>query len=144
MTPFKLATVLLLLLLGAASALDPAWARPKVRRSPPAPAAVQDCNGTPIIMQGLPCPQAPARAVPDARADRPVRIPRGSSGYIPPVPAPGAPSLALPQPAPGPYIPPPIDSFSDRVMRCNQSFTFNAGVGNNPIGRDAYVRQCAN
>jgi hypothetical protein len=41
-------------------------------------------------------------------------------------------------------MPPPINSFSDRVTQCNQSYTFNAGVGNNPVGRDAYVRSCAN
>ncbi|MFL6799720.1 MAG: hypothetical protein ACJ8F3_20175 [Xanthobacteraceae bacterium] len=41
-------------------------------------------------------------------------------------------------------MPPPIDSFSDRVSRCNHSFTFNAGVGNNPLDRDAYVRSCVN
>jgi hypothetical protein len=42
------------------------------------------------------------------------------------------------------YQPPPINSFSDRVTQYNHSFTFNAGIGNNPVGRDAYVASCAN
>jgi hypothetical protein len=83
------------------------------------------------------------RQRPLAYADIP-RIQRGSSGYIPPVPAPSPPSLTLQRPPTGPYVPPPINSFSDRVIQCNQSFTFNGGIGNNPVGPDAYVRQCAN
>jgi len=106
---------------------------------------VPTCNGTPIIMQGMECRSAPARGRRGAHAELPpVRIPRGSSGYIPPVPAPSPPSLTLQRPSVTPYMPPPINSFSDRVTQCNQSYTFNAGVGNNPVGRDAYVRSCAN
>jgi hypothetical protein len=139
----KIATIVLsvIVVLGAC---DPVSARPKRAARSPGPASVQTCNGTPIIMQGMECRTGPARAHPSERADLPRRIPRGSSGYIPPVPSPSRPSLSLQRPSVAPYVPPPINSFSDRVTQCNQSFTFNAGVGNNPAGRDAYVRSCAN
>jgi hypothetical protein len=143
----KIATVAfsVCFLLGAHAANDAVSARPKAQSAArPSVSAVQTCNGTPIIMQGLPCRSGPARSTPSERADLPPRIPRGSSGAIPPVPAPTAPSLSLQRPVVTPYVPPPINSFSDRVTQCNQSFTFNAGVGNNPVGRDAYVRSCAN
>jgi hypothetical protein len=136
----KIATLILsvVVTLGAA---DTGSARPRTQRAAP----VQTCGGTPIIMQGLECRTGSARADPSERADLPPpRIPRGSSGYIPPVPSPSPPSLTLQRPTVTPYMPPPINSFSDRVTQCNQSYTFNAGVGNNPIGRDAYVRSCAN
>jgi hypothetical protein len=125
---------------------------------PAVPSIMVDDSGTPIIMQGL--ERAKRRPVPEnkrpvaqdedqanKRADRPIKIPRGSSSYVPPpVPSPsgGPPSPTLLRPQVAPYQPPPINSFSDRVIGCNQSFTFNAGVGNNPTNRDAYVRQCAN
>jgi hypothetical protein len=145
MLHFKIATVALsvLFMLGAADAVS---ARPKTDRVARSPASttVQTCNGTPIIMQGLECRRGLARGHPNEGAELPQRIPRGSSGYIPPVPSPTPPSLTLQRPPVGPYVPPPINSFSDRVIQCNQSFTFNAGVGNNPVGRDAYVRSCAN
>jgi hypothetical protein len=140
MSHIKIATLVLsvVVTLGAA---DTASARPKTQRVAP----VETCNGTPIIMQGLECRTGSARAYPSERAELPPpRIPRGSSGYIPPVPSPSPPSLTLQRPTVTPYMPPPINSFSDRVTQCNQSYTFNAGVGNNPIGRDAYVRSCAN
>jgi hypothetical protein len=95
-------------------------------------------------MQGLPCRTRPARGQSNERADVRPRIPHGSSSSIPPVPSPSPPSVTVQRPAVTPYVPPPINSFSDRVIQCNQSFTFNAGVGNNPVGRDAYVRSCAN
>ena len=41
-------------------------------------------------------------------------------------------------------MPPPVNSFSDRVINCNHSFPLNAGIGNNPTDRSSYVRQCAN
>jgi hypothetical protein len=127
-------------------AADAVSARPKSQRVARSPASttVQACNGTPIIMQGLECRTGFARAHPNERPELRRRIPRGSSGYIPPVPSPSPPSLTLQRPAVAPYVPPPINSFSDRVTQCNHSFTFNAGVGNNPVGRDAYVRSCAN
>jgi hypothetical protein len=146
----KIATLALsgLFMLWAADAVS---ARPKTDRvktdrvaRSPASTAMQTCNGTPIIMQGLECRTGLARVHPNERAELPRRIPRGSSGYIAPVPSPTPPSLTLQRPPVGPYVPPPINSFSDRVTQCNHSFTFNAGVGNNPVGRDAYVRSCAN
>ena len=130
-------------------AADAVSARPKSDRAARSSTTVQTCNGTPIIMEGLECRPGPtrtgpARAQPSERAEVPRRIPRGSGGYIQPVPSPSAPSLTLQRPSVTPYVPPPINSFSDRVTQCNHSFTFNAGVGNNPVGRDAYVRSCAN
>jgi hypothetical protein len=68
--------------------------------------------------------------------------PRGSS-YIPPAKLPRTEAIITP-PAPGVYKPPPINSFGDRVINCNHSFPLNAGIGNNPTDRSAYVRQCAN
>jgi len=97
-------------------------------------------------MQGLEWPKTPARNEhrPNERAERPRTIPRGSSAYIPPVPSPRTPSLMPVQPSVAPYQPPPINSFSDRATQCIHSFTFNAGVGNNPTDRDAYTRSCVN
>jgi hypothetical protein len=88
-----------------------------------------------------------ARGERSKRAAKPRSRPRGSSTYIPPpVPSPsgGPPSPAMLAPPPAPYKPPPINSFGDRVTNCIHSFPLNAGVGNNPTNRDAYVRQCAN
>jgi hypothetical protein len=128
-------------------AAQTASARVKKHRTerPVVSMTIQTCNGTPIIMQGLECRTAPARSYSrrNERVGRLPVIPRGSGGPYVPTPLPRTPSLAS-QPSPTPYTPPPINSFSDRVMQCNQSFTFNAGIGNNPVGRDAYVRQCAN
>jgi len=121
---------------------EQALARSKKQPAEPMPSVTMD-EGTPIIMQGLKLerPKKQPGATPGSadeeqakeRAERPVKIPRGSSSYVP---------LLRPQVAP--YQPPAINSFSDRVINCNQSFTFNAGVGNNPTNRDAFVRQCAN
>ena len=135
---------------------DQALARSKKPAAEPVPSVTMD-EGTPIIMQGLKLerPKKRPAATPGAadeeqakeRAERPVKIPRGSSSYVPPpVPSPlgGPPSPTLLRPQVAPYQPPAINSFSNRVINCNQSFTFNAGVGNNPTNRDAYVRQCAN
>jgi hypothetical protein len=96
-------------------------------------------------MQGLEWPQDLLQPEDHPRrcAECPRTIPRGSSTYLPPVPSPGPPSLAPVRP-PAPYTPPPINSFIDRVTQCNLSFPLNAGLGNNPSGRDAYVRYCAN
>src|SRR5712691_7535272 len=145
MLHFKIATLALSVLFMLVAA-DEVSARPKTDRAARSSTstAVQSCNGTPVIMQGLECRTGAARGHPNERAALPQRIPRGSSGYIPPVPSPSPPSLTMQRPPVAPYVPPPINSFSDRVMQCNQSFTFNAGVGNNPVGRDAYVRSCAN
>ena len=78
--------------------LDSASARKKKLRAKPQPTASEkwlrhvpgqlvpvDRDGTPIIMQGY---RSPARMrddkEPAQRADRPIKIPRGSSTYIPP------------------------------------------------------------
>jgi hypothetical protein len=70
------------------------------------------------------------------------KIPRGSS-YIPNMTLPRT-EPVLPPSATSVYKPPPINSFSDRVTGCNHSFPLNAGIGNNPTDRSAYIRQCAN
>ncbi len=111
-----------------------------------------DADGTPIIMQGYGSQSKKTRATvpeadPDLRADRP--RPRGSSGaYIPPVnPSPNAgptPQQILNQQTVQPYKPPPINTFSDRVSNCIQSYPLNAGIGNNPRDQQSYIRQCAN
>jgi hypothetical protein len=109
-----------------------------------APAITQYEHGTPVIMQGLEWPKAPARIDdPQERAERRRTLPRGSCAYLPPVPSPSPPSLVPVRPL-APYTPPPINSFSDRLRQCNLSFPLNAGLGNNPGTRDAYVRYCAN
>jgi hypothetical protein len=106
---------------------------------------MKDETGTPVIMQGLERPKTTIgdRHHTNKHAERPVKIPRGSATFIPPVSSVGSlprtPLLAQP-PAVAPYNPPPINSPSDRVMQSNQSFQFNRGLGNNPTGRDAYVR----
>jgi hypothetical protein len=151
MSPKTAKTLTLALALAlAVVATESASARTKKRVHHPVPPNLMlDSGGTPIIMQGL---EAPERAVPQKEnatgyVERPRVIPRGSSGYVPPpVPSPGGgpPSPVMTQrPLPA-YQPPPINSFSDRVTQCNHSFTFNAGIGNNPVGRDAYVASCAN
>jgi hypothetical protein len=93
-------------------------------------------------MQGMDCPERPARVEgqePSKRAKRPQVSTRGSSTYVAPL-VPRTPSLTLTQPSVTPYIPPPINNPSERIMQLNQSFPFNAGLGNNPTGRDAYIR----
>jgi hypothetical protein len=124
------------LVFGAATT---ASARPKERT---ATSGIMCPDGTPIIMQGMECPRRPARSEeqeqPTQRAERRITT-RGSSG--PYVAAPlRAPSLTLTQPAVTPYIPPPIRNPSEQINQLNQSFPFNAGVGNNPTNRDAYIR----
>ena len=74
----------------------------------PEPLVPLDVDGTPIIMQGYRSPAHDAGrhgAAAEQRADRPVKIPRGSSTYIPPPdPSPysrnSPPAAALTQPAP--------------------------------------------
>jgi hypothetical protein len=151
MSPKAAKTLTLVLALAlAVVATESASARTKKRVHHPVPPSLMlDSGGTPIIMQGLEPPERTVRQKENAtrHAERPRVIPRGSSGYVPlPVPSPagGPPSPVMNQrPLPA-YQPPPINSFSDRVTQCNHSFTFNAGIGNNPVGRDAYVASCAN
>ncbi len=102
-------------------------------------------DGTPIIMQGMECPRRPARGEqqeqkqPTQRAERPRVTPRGSSGRYIASPQP-TPSLTLTQPPAGPYIPPPVNNPSERINQLNHSFPLDRGLGNNPAGRDAYIR----
>ncbi len=109
-------------------------------------------DGTPIIMQGF-NPDAPRqgtpRETPRQRADGPVRIPRGSSTYIPPVnPSPyssnSPPAAALIQPAPAPYQPPKITTFGDRVNDAIHAYPLERGIGNNPTDQQQFIRQRAN
>ena len=85
-----------------------------------------------------------------ATARRPsVEIPRGSGTYIPPPnPSPysrnSPPAAALTGPAPAPYIPPPINTFSDRVTGAIHAYPLEKGIGNNPIDQQQFIRQRAN
>ena len=121
--------------------------KPRGKRPPP---MARDYDGTPVIMRGLDQPRSIMRDEDEPRRRRAEgmrAVPRGSSTYIPPpVPSPGAgpPAPALLQPPAATYRPPPIDSFSDRVTSCVHSYPLNAGIGNNPTDRQAYIRQCAN
>lgn len=141
----------------ALGSIDAAQARHKKHRAAPVhrvmqdPAAgiTRDEYGNPIIMQGFRVPHYMPSEQQLEPGQRHVVIPRGSSTYIPPpVPSPyssnSPPAPGVLQPGPGVYTPPPVNSFSDRVTNCIMSAPFNAGVGNNPAGRDAYVRSCAN
>ena len=128
------------LLLGTAATTS---ARPKNPNAARTTTPITMCGGTPIIMQGLECSGRPARGEqPQQSTERPQRprlSARGSGGsYVPPVQR--APSLTLTQPSPGPYIPPPVNNPSERIHQLNHSFPFNAGLGNNPTDRDAYIR----
>ena len=101
-----------------------------------------NCYGTPIIMQGMGCPKRVARGEeqePTQRGDRPRRRVRGSGGAYVPAYQP-TPSLGGSQPSVGVYIPPPVSNPSAQINQLNQSFPFNAGLGNNPTNRDAYIR----
>ena len=104
--------------------------------------STSNCYGTPIIMQGMGCPKRVARGEeqePTQRGDRPRRRVRGSGGpYIPSYQP--TPSLPMPQASTGVYIPPPVNNPSAQINQLNQSFPFNAGLGNNPTNRDAYIR----
>ena len=128
------------LVLGAAT---DALARTKKHRVERTTTSATMCDGTPIIMQGMDCATRPASKQNEGkiakRAEGPRLSARGSSGlYVPPVQRP--PSLALTQPSAGVYIPPPVNNPSARINQLNQSFPFNAGLGNNPTNRDAYIR----
>jgi len=143
--------------------LDAAAARQKKKHHSSRPAVTQtdrvpgtlvpvDRDGTPIIMQGYRSPRMLRDAgepAPKQRADRPVRIPRGSITYIPPVnPSPysvnSPPAASLTQPAPAPYQPPPITTFSDRVNNAIQAYPLQKGIGNNPMDQQEFIRQRLN
>ena len=73
-------------------------------------------------------------AAPRRRAAR-----RGSGGrYAPARLTP--PSLPLAQQSTGVYIPPAVSNPSAQINQLNQSFQFNRGLGNNPTGRDSFIR----
>jgi len=103
-----------------------------------------DEHGTPIIMRdshaGPKKPESEYRK--SKRAERPRKIPRGSSAYVPPVSLPNTSrsSGIIAPPAVTPYNPPPVNNPSERINQLNQSFQFNRGLGNNPTDRDAYIR----
>ena len=130
------------LVLGAATT---ASARPKKPSPERTATTTTNCYGTPIIMQGMDCPRRPARGEAQEqepiikRAERPRLTARGSSGTYNPAPL-RTPSLSLPQPSAGPYIPPPINNTSAQIMQFNHSFPLDGGLGNNPTNRDAYIR----
>ena len=140
---FGIVTLALAVLVFGATAT--ASARPKKNSAERTATSSMMCaDGTPIIMQGLECPRRPARVDEQEqltqRTERRRATTRGSGG--PYVAAPlRTPSLTLPQPTTGPYIPPPIRNPSAEINQLNQSFPFNAGLGNNPTNRDVYIRQ---
>jgi hypothetical protein len=146
----------LIFIIGLAAAVtltasEVAFARQKKRHTVrvESPTVAHDYDGTPIIMQGFRRTR-PAVGQPVRQADRPVRIPRGSSTYIsPPMPSPNSPNsppsaVLLQTPRPAVVPPPSRPSFSDRVTNCIHSYPLNAGIGNNPTDQQAYIRQCAN
>jgi hypothetical protein len=139
-----------LLLAFCAAGAEQAWARSKRHSPQPSvPSMAVDDTGTPIIMQGL----QPARRAVEGRpqatkettkeAKRYVHIPHGSPGFIPPIssqgPLPRTPLIGQ-APAAAPYNPPPVRNPSAEISQFNHSFDFNKGLGNNPTGRDAYIR----
>ncbi len=164
MKPLSKVLVLAIAAIVALSTFDSASARSKKPRAKRAPAAdinrdllvkrghlvEVDRDGMPIIIKGYKTPamlrdEGRSKEQPRERAERPVKIPRGSSTYIPPPnPSPYSSSAPAVQPAPAPYQPPKINSFGDRVTNCIHSFPLNAGIGNNPKDQQSYIRQCAN
>ena len=109
-----------------------------------------DANGVPIIMKGFRSDRVNTNRAGTERsskqASRPVRIPRGSSAYIPPpVPSPyGSQGGVTTGQAVQPYNPPPITTFGDRVNNAIQSYPLNKGLGNNPTDQQMYIRQNSN
>jgi hypothetical protein len=148
MKPSRIGIFGLVVILCACGAEQAAAQSQKHRAQPPPLQIPVDETGTPIIMQGLEQPKKAARGrhQPQEQADRKVKIPRGSSAYVAPIPLPRgpSPSEALTPPPVATYQPPKLNTFSDRVGQCIQSFPLNAGIGLNPTGRDAYVVHCVN
>ena len=94
-----------------------------------------DASGTPIIMKGYEADQG--RVIP--RVSTPVVVPPPHTGL------PDLPARQLLQAAPPPvYARPAQPSVSDKVTNCIHSYPLNAGVGNNPTDRNAYMGQCVN
>jgi hypothetical protein len=103
-----------------------------------------DEHGTPIIMRDSHTRPTTSESEDRKRkrAERPRRIPRGSSAYVAPTPLPNtsrSSGIVAPPPVTT-YNPPPINNPSERINQLNQSFQFNQGLGNNPTNRDAYIR----
>jgi hypothetical protein len=132
---------------------DGALARSK-KSSPGDDLGVQvDSYGVPIIMKGYRSDGGKANRAgteqPEQsgkQASRPVRVPRGSSTYIPPpVPSPYGSTVGVTTgQAVQPYNPPPITTFGDRVNNAIQSYPLNKGLGNNPTDMQMYIRQNSN
>jgi hypothetical protein len=122
------ALALVLAVLWAAAASEPAVARDR------------GADGFSIMVEEG---GKPAKKNKGAKKGEPKARPRGSS-YIPSLTLPRSQPVVVAPASPGVYRPPPINSFSDRVTNCIHSFPLNAGIGNNPTERSAYVRQCAN
>jgi hypothetical protein len=133
-----------------------ATASEKWLRGVPGQLVPVDRDGTPIIMQGYRSPgmmrRDKERIEPDEpmqRADRPVKIPRGSSTYIPP-PSPSPysvsspPAAALTQPVPQVYKPAPIVTFGDKVNNAIHAYPLERGIGNNPMDQQQFIRQRVN
>ena len=75
-----------------------------------------------------------------------VRIPRGSSTYIPPplTSSSFSGAGATTGQAVQPYNPPKITTFGDRVNNAIQSYPLQKGIGNNPTDMQMYIRQNSN
>ena len=129
---------------------DGALARSK-KSSPGDDLGIQtDAYGVPVIMKGYRSDRVNTNRAGTERsgkqASRPVRIPRGSSTYIPPpVPSPYGSTVGVTTgQAVQPYNPPPITTFGDRVNNAIQSYPLNKGLGNNPTDQQMYIRQNSN
>jgi hypothetical protein len=130
---------------------DASLARPKKADTTDVMGLPRDADGTPIIMKGYrservnrnrPDTAREDTSQPKKQASKPVRIPRGSSTYIPPpVPSPTASRAVTTGQAVQPYNPPPITTYSDRVNSAIRSYPLNKGLGNNPTDMQMYIRQ---
>src|SRR5262249_21105033 len=137
---------LAVLLVGTAAT---ASARPKKHSAARTSTGIVNCDGTPIIMQGLECKkrlvarEEQATKPAEEQATKPVVRPRvarrGSGGIYAPAGL-TPPSLPLGQASTGVYIPPPVSNPSAQIHDLNQSFQFNRGLGNNPTDRDSFIR----
>ena len=101
-----------------------------------------DANGTPIIMRDSHSPpkKPESKERQSKSAERPRKMPRGSSAYVAPIPLPRTGRDIGSVPVVTPYIPPPIDNPSERIHQLNHSFPLNRGLGLNPTDRDQYIR----
>jgi hypothetical protein len=130
------------LVLAAFVVAAPATASAGPKKDSAASSSMPMCNGTPVIMQGLDCPQRPGRGEAREQATERAKYPRvttGGGGNIYVAPPPRAPS-PIAQPSVTPYVPPPISNPSERITQFNHSFPLNGGIGLNPSDRDSYVR----